>query len=325
MAKAILIEQTGGPEVMKWVDVEIGPPEPREVLIRQTAVGLNFVDIYFRNGLYKLPGLPHGLGAEAAGVVEALGSEVTEFAVGDRVAYVHSQQGAYAEARLMPAERCVKLPHDISDVAAAAMMLRGLTAHYLLRRTYRVSAGETILVHAAAGGVGLILCSWAHALGATVIGTVGSAEKAELARAFGCNHTVDYTREDFVSEVRSITGGRGVPVVYDSVGKDTFEGSIDCLMPLGMMITFGNASGPVAAMEPALLAQKGSLFLTRPSLFHYIAQRSDLLAASEELFEVVRSGAVKIAVNQEYALIDVAQSHRDLESRKTTGSTVLLP
>ncbi len=325
MAKAIRIEQTGGPEVMKWVDVEIGPPEPRELLIRQTAVGLNFVDIYFRNGLYKLPELPHGLGAEAAGVVEAMGSEVTEFAVGDRVAYVHSQQGAYAESRLMPAERCVKLPHDVSDVVAAAMMLRGLTAHYLLRRTYRVSAGETILVHAAAGGVGLILCSWARALGATVIGTVGSAEKAELARSFGCSHTIDYTREDFVSEVRSITGGRGVPGVYDSVGKDTFEGSIDCLSPLGMMVTFGNASGPVAAVEPGLLAQKGSLFLTRPTLFHYIAQRNDLLAATQELFEVVRSGTVKIAVNQEYALIDVAQSHRDLESRKTTGSTVLLP
>ena len=325
MAQAIQIEQTGGPEVMKWVAVETGAPAPREILIRQTAVGLNYVDIYFRSGLYKLPDLPHGLGAEAAGVVEAVGTEVSEFSVGDRVAYVHAQQGSYAEQRLMPASRCVRIPDDISDVTAAGMMLRGLTAHYLLRRTYPVQRGDTILIHAAAGGVGLIACSWARHLGATVIGTVGSPEKAELAREFGCHHVIDYTCQDFVAEVRTITEGQGVPVVYDSVGEQTFEGSLDCLRPLGLMVTFGNASGPVPPMEPALLTQKGSLFLTRPTLFHYISQRSDLLAASDELFEAVHSGAVRIAVNQEYALIDVAQAHRDLESRKTTGSTVLLP
>lgn len=325
MTKSIQIEQTGGPEVMKWIDIEVGEPGPDELLLTQTAIGLNFVDIYFRSGLYKLPHLPHGLGAEAAGVVEKVGSNVTDFAVGDRIAYVHSQQGAYAEQRILPVHPCIKLPDDITDVTAAAMMLRGLTAHYLLRRTYPVKAGDTILVHAAAGGVGLILCSWAKKLGATVIGTVGSADKAELAREFGCDHPVDYTRQDFVAEVKAITAGEGVPVVYDSVGNDTFDGSLDCLKPLGMMVTFGNASGPVPAVEPGTLTHKGSLFLTRPSLFHYIARREDLLAAADELFEVVRSGAVKIAVNQEYALIDVAQAHRDLEARKTTGSTVLLP
>ncbi len=325
MPNAIQIEQTGGPEVMQWIEVDTVPPGEGEVLLRQTAVGLNFVDIYFRSGLYKLPSLPHGLGAEAAGVVEAAGAGVTDLAVGDRVAYVSAVQGAYAEQRVVPADRCVKLPDGISETTAAAMMLRGLTAHYLLRRTYRVQSGDTILVHAAAGGVGLILCSWARALGATVIGTVGSPEKAELAREYGCTHTIDYTTQDFVAEVKRITSGTGVPVVYDSVGKDTFEGSLDCLRPLGMMVTFGNASGPVPAVEPVILSQKGSIFLTRPTLFHYIAARADLLSASNELFAAITSGAVQPAINQEYALIDVAQAHRDLESRKTTGSTVLFP
>lgn len=325
MAKAIVIEQTGGSEVMKWVDVELAEPGPGEVLLRQTAVGLNFVDIYFRSGLYTLPHLPHGLGAEAAGVVEAVGADVRDIAVGDRVAYVHNQQGSYAEMRVLPAHRCVKLPDDIPDATAAGIMLRGLTAHFLLRRTYRVQPGDTILVHAAAGGVGLILCSWAKHLGATVIGTVGSEEKAQIARENGCDHVIDYTLQDFVAEVRTITGGAGLPVVYDSVGKDTFEGSLDCLRPLGMMITFGNASGPAPAIEPRMLAQKGSLFLTRPTLFHYIADRQDLLSAAAELFDAVQGGAVTVAINQEYALIDVAQAHRDLEARKTTGSTVLLP
>lgn len=325
MAKAIVIEQTGGPEVMKWVDVDLADPGPGEVLLRQTAVGLNFVDIYFRSGLYALPHLPHGLGAEAVGVVEAVDSDVRDIAVGDRVAYVHHQQGSYAEMRVLPAHRCVKLPDDIPDATAAGVMLRGLTAQFLLRRTYPVRQGDTILVHAAAGGVGLILCSWAKHLGATVIGTVGSEEKAQIARENGCDHVIDYTWQDFVTEVREITNGEGVPVVYDSVGHDTFEGSLDCLRPLGIMITFGNASGPVPAIEPKILSQKGSLFLTRPTLFHYVADRQDLLAAAAELFEAVGGGAVTVAVNQEYALIDVAQAHRDLEARKTTGSSVLLP
>lgn len=325
MPNAIRIEQTGGPEVMQWVEVDAGTPGEGEVLLRQTAVGLNFVDIYFRSGLYKLPSLPHGLGAEAAGVVEAVGPGVSDLAPGDRVAYVTAVQGSYAEQRVVPADRCVLLPDDISESTAAAMMLRGLTAHYLLRRTYRVQPGDTILVHAAAGGVGLILCSWARALGATVIGTVGSPEKAALAKEYGCTHPVNYTTQDFVAEVKRITKGAGVPVVYDSVGKDTFDGSLDCLRPLGMMVTYGNASGPVPAVEPVVLSQKGSIFLTRPTLFHYVAARSDLLSAADELFSAISSGAVRPAINQEYALIDVAQAHRDLESRKTTGSTVLLP
>lgn len=324
MTKAIRIHENGGPEVMRWEDIEVGEPDPGEIRIRHNAVGLNFIDVYHRTGLYSLD-LPTGLGMEAAGVVESVGEGVTEFKPGDRVAYASPPPGAYAEVRLMPADRVVKLPDAIDDRTAAAMMLQGMTAQYLLRRTYRVQAGDTVLIHAAAGGVGLIACQWARHLGATVIGTVGNEEKAELARAHGCHHPIIYTREDFVKRVREITQGEGVAVVYDSVGKDTFMGSLDCLRPRGMMVSFGNASGPVPAFEPAILAAKGSLFLTRPTLMHYTARREDLLAAANDLFEVVTSGAVKIEVRQTYPLAQAAQAHRDLEARKTTGSTVLLP
>ncbi len=325
MTHAIRIHETGGPEVMRWESIEVGEPGPGEVRLRQTAVGLNFIDVYFRTGLYPLPSLPGGLGMEAAGVVEDVGEGVTTLKEGDRVAYATPPPGAYAEARIMPAARLVKLPDNIEERTAAAMMLRGMTAHYLLRRIHRVEPGDTVLIHAAAGGVGLIACQWARRLGATVIGTVGTDAKAEIARAHGCDHPIVYTREDFVARVREITGGKGVDAVYDSVGKETFMGSLDCLRPLGMMVTFGNASGPVPAFEPALLAKKGSLFLTRPTLFHYTSTPEDLNWAAGDLFEVVGSGAVKIEINQTYALKDAAQAHRDLEGRKTTGSTVLLP
>ncbi|MFW5453456.1 quinone oxidoreductase family protein [Thioalkalivibrio sulfidiphilus] len=325
MTHAIRIHETGGPEVMRWESIEVGEPGPGEVRLRQTAVGLNFIDVYFRTGLYPLPSLPGGLGMEAAGVVEDVGEGVTTLKEGDRVAYATPPPGAYAEARIMPAARLVKLPDNIEERTAAAMMLRGMTAHYLLRRIHRVEPGDTVLIHAAAGGVGLIACQWARHLGATVIGTVGTDAKAEIARAHGCEHPIVYTREDFVARVREITGGKGVDAVYDSVGKETFMGSLDCLRPLGMMVTFGNASGPVPAFEPALLAKKGSLFLTRPTLFHYTSTPEDLNWAAGDLFEVVGSGAVKIEINQTYALKDAAQAHRDLEGRKTTGSTVLLP
>lgn len=325
MTHAIRIHETGGPEVMRWESIEVGEPGPGEVRLRQTAVGLNFIDVYFRTGLYPLPSLPGGLGMEAAGVVEDVGEGVTTLKEGDRVAYATPPPGAYAEARIMPAARLVKLPDNIEERTAAAMMLRGMTAHYLLRRIHRVEPGDTVLIHAAAGGVGLIACQWARHLGATVIGTVGTDAKAEIARAHGCDHPIVYTREDFVARVREITGGKGVDAVYDSVGKETFMGSLDCLRPLGMMVTFGNASGPVPAFEPALLAKKGSLFLTRPTLFHYTSTPEDLNWAAGDLFEVVGSGAVKIEINQTYALKDAAQAHRDLEGRKTTGSTVLLP
>lgn len=325
MTKAIRIHETGGPEVMRWEEVTIGDPGPGEIRVRHNAVGLNYIDVYHRTGLYPLPSLPSGLGLEAAGMVEAIGEGVTEVAIGERVAYASPPLGAYAEARLLPADRVVSLPDAIDDRTAAAMMLQGMTAQYLLRRTYRVQPGDTILVHAAAGGVGLIACQWARHLGATVIGTVGNDEKAELARAHGCHHTIVYTRENFVERVREITSGQGVAVVYDAVGKDTFMGSLDCLQPLGMMVSFGNASGPVPAFEPAILSTKGSLFLTRPTLMHYTAKREDLLASAAELFEVVTSGAVKIEVRQTYPLAEAAQAHRDLEARKTTGSTVLLP
>jgi NADPH:quinone reductase len=325
MTHAIRIHETGGPEVMRWESIEVGEPGPGEVRLRQTAVGLNFIDVYFRTGLYPLPSLPGVLGMEAAGVVEAVGEGVTTLSVGDRVAYATPPPGAYAEARIMPAARLVKLPDNIEEKTAAAMMLRGMTAHYLLRRIHRVEPGDRILIHAAAGGVGLIACQWAKHLGATVIGTVGSDEKAEIARAHGCDHPIVYTREDFVARVREITDGEGVAAVYDSVGKDTFMGSLDCLRPRGMMVTFGNASGPVPPFEPILLSRKGSLFLTRPTLFHYTSTPEDLAWASGDLFEVVGSGAVRIEINQTYALRDAAQAHRDLEARKTTGSSVLLP
>jgi len=288
-------------------------------------VGLNFIDVYHRTGLYPVPALPSGIGMEGAGVVEAVGPSVTEFRVGERVAYAGAPIGAYAERRLAPADRLVPIPEGIDERQAAAMMLKGMTAEYLLRRTHRVEAGETVLVHAAAGGVGLILCQWAKHLGATVIGTVGSDAKAELARARGCNHTIVYTREDFSKKVREITGEAGVPVVYDSVGQATFEGSLDCLAPLGLMVSYGNASGAVKPFGLAALASKGSLFLTRPTLLTYTAKREDLLGSARELFDVVETGAVKIEIRQTYPLRDAAQAHRDLEARKTTGCTVLLP
>jgi NADPH:quinone reductase len=321
---AIRIHQTGGPEAMRWEEVEVGEPGPGQVRIRHKAVGLNFIDTYHRSGLYPLP-LPSGIGLEAAGVIEAVGEGVADFKPGDRAGYCTGPIGAYSEARLFPAERLIKLPDAIDDRTAAAMLLQGLTAQYLLRRTHRVKAGETILVHAAAGGVGLILGQWGKHLGATVIGTVGTEDKAALARANGCDHVILYRHEKVSQRVRELTHGAGVPVVYDGVGKDTFMDSLDCLSPLGMMVTFGNASGPVPAFEPAILSQKGSLFLTRPTLMHYVAKRADLLAAAAELFEVVQKGAVKINVNQSFALKEAVTAHRTLEARKTTGSTVLLP
>jgi NADPH2:quinone reductase len=326
MTHAIRIHATGGPEVLCWEEVGTGGTAlpPGAARVRHAAVGLNFIDVYHRTGLYPLP-LPSGIGLEGAGVVEAVGSGVTDIAVGDRVAYAGGPVGAYAEARTIPADRLVRLPEAIDFGSAAAMMLQGMTAHYLLRRTYKVQAGDTILIHAAAGGVGLLVCQWAKALGATVIGTVGSDEKAALARAHGCDHPIVYTRENFVARVREITGGAGVPVVYDSIGKDTFIGSLDCLRPLGMMVSFGSASGPVPPFDLAELAKRGSLFLTRPSLFAYTAQRADLLQSAGELFDMVTAGKLKVEVNQTYALKDAAQAHADLEARRTTGSTILLP
>ena len=324
MPFAIRIHRTGGPEVMSWEEVAIGDPQPSEVRVRHRAVGLNYIDIYHRSGLYPLQ-LPNGLGLEAAGVVEAIGSEVSDFCPGDRVAYAGGPVGAYSQVRCLPADRLLKLPETIDFMPAAAMMLQGLTSAYLLRRTYRVQAGDSVLIHAAAGGVGLLACQWAKALGATVIGTVSNAAKAALAAAHGCDHVIDYTREDFPRRVREITNGEGVSVVYDGVGKDTFAGSLDCLRTCGMMVSFGNASGPVPAFDPLLLSQKGSLFLTRPTLMHYTARREDLLALGADLFAVVAAGKLRVEINQTYPLADVVNAHRDLEARKHTGSTVLLP
>ena len=324
MAKAIRIHETGGPEVMRWEDISLAPPGPGEVLLRHRAVGLNFIDVYHRTGLYPVP-LPATLGLEGAGEVIAVGPEVLDLVPGDRVAYAGGPIGAYATERLIPGHRLVKLPPQISDQQAAAMMLKGLTAQYLLRRTYPVRPGDAILFHAAAGGVGLMACQWAKSLGATVIGTVGSPEKAALAKAHGCDHAILYHQEDFVARVRDLTGGEGVAVVYDSVGRDTFMKSLDCLRPLGMLVAFGQSSGKVESFDPGLLAAKGSLFLTRPSLMAYTDKREDLLTGAAELFAAVTSGAVKIEINQTYALREAAQAHRDLESRKTTGSTLLLP
>ncbi len=323
MPHVMRIYENGGPEVMCWEEVDVPAPGAGEVRVRNTAVGLNFIDTYQRSGLYKLP-LPLVLGSEGAGVVEALGPRVKEFKVGDRVAYAQPV-GAYAEVLNRPVARLVKIPEGIKDETAAAMMLKGMTAWYLCRRTYRVKKGDTILVHAAAGGVGQILCQWAKHLGATVIGTVGSDEKAALAKKAGCKHVIVTSRENIPERVKAITKGKGVPVVYDGVGKDTFEASLDCLAPLGMMASFGNASGAVAPVNIGILAQKGSLFLTRPTLVTYTAAREDLLTAARELFAVVKKGVVKIKVNQTYALRDAAKAHADLENRKTTGSTVLLP
>jgi len=324
MPNAIRIHAHGGPEVLQWEAVEPAVPGRGEVLIRQTAVGLNFIDVYERTGLY--PGaLPTGLGREGAGVVEAVGPKVRGVAVGDRVAYVSAQPGSYAQERVMSADRVVRMPDGVSDRLAAAAMLKGLTAQFLLRRTYKVRKGDTVVVHAAAGGVGLIASQWARELGATVIGIVGSDAKAAVAREHGCHHALVLGREDLAARVRELTGGAGAHVVYDSVGKDTFFASLDCLRPLGMMVTYGNASGPVPPVAPLELARRGSLFLTRPILFHYIARRAELERAARELFDVIGRGAVRIEIGQTYALQDAAQAHRDLEARRTIGSTVLIP
>lgn len=324
MSFAIRFHQTGGPEVLRWEAVEVGDPAPGEARVRHEAVGLNFIDTYHRGGLYPLP-LPSGLGMEAAGVVEAVGEGVTEVQTGDRVAYVGGPLGAYSQARCISAQHLVKLPEGITFTMAAAMMLQGLTAAYLLRKTYRVQPIDTVLIHAAAGGVGLIACQWAKVIGATVIGTVSTEAKAELARRNGCDHVILYSQEDVAKRVREITDGEGVNVVYDGVGKDTFAGSLDSLRPRGLMVTFGNASGPVPEFSPLLLLQKGSLYITRPGLPHYTAKRRELLELSEDLFDVVTSHKVRIEINQTYALSDAANAHRDLQDRKTTGSTVLLP
>jgi NADPH2:quinone reductase len=325
MSKAIRIYETGGPEVLKWEDFDPGNPQAGEALVRHEAVGLNFIDVYHRTGLYPLPALPSVLGLEGAGIIEEIGDGVSEVAVGDRVAYAGPPPGAYAEIRRMPADRLVKLPADISTRQGAAMMLQGMTARYLLRGCYQVKQGDTVLIHAAAGGVGSIACQWAKHLGATVIGTVGSREKAEMARSHGCDHPILYNDEDFVAKTKEITGGKGVDVVYDSVGQATFMKSLDCLRPIGMMVSFGQSSGSVSAFDPGILAAKGSLFLTRPSLMSYTAKREDLLEHARDLFGVVESGAVKIEIKQTYPLSEAAQAHRDLEARKTTGSTILIP
>jgi NADPH2:quinone reductase len=321
MPHAIRVHETGGPEVLKWEEVEVGEPGPGQIRLRQEAAGLNFIDVYHRTGLYPQP-LPFTPGVEGAGVVEAVGPDVTGVKVGDRVAY-GGPVGGYADVRLIPADRVVALPDAISFEQAAGMMLRGMTAHMLLRRVHEVKAGETILVHAAAGGVGLMLCQWAKALGASVIGTVGSDEKAELARAHGCDHPIVYTRQDFVDEVARITGDAKVPVVYDGVGRDTFMKSLDCLARRGTMASFGNSSGAVDPFQPSILAQKGSLFLTRPTLYDYTFDRADLEVAAAELFDIVGSGKVRIKIGQRFPLADAAEAHRALEARKTTGSTVL--
>ncbi len=323
MTKAVRFHKTGGPEVLQFEDVQVGEPGQGQARMRHTAIGVNFVDTYQRSGLYPMP-LPATAGNEGAGVVEAVGPGVTLVKAGDRVAYT-GQVGSYCGQRLLQADRLVKIPEGVSDEQAASMMLKGMTVHYLIHRTYAVKAGDTVLWHAAAGGVGLIACQWLKALGATVIGTVGSEEKAKLAKAHGADHVINYSTENFVERVKAITGGKGVPVVYDSVGKTTWEGSLDCLRPLGMWVSFGNASGPVPPLNTGILAPKGSLFLTRPTLATYTASRADLEMTSKSLFDIVRSGKVKIGITARYKLADAAQCHRDLEGRKTTGSVILLP
>ena len=323
MTYAVRIHEIGGPEVLRWEAIDVPDPGPGEALIRQTAAGLNFIDVYFRTGLYPAPSFPATIGNEGAGVVEAVGDGVTEVAAGDRVAYCMSL-GSYAQRRLIASKQLVRIPDGIGDEQAAAVMLKGCTVQYLIRRTHAVQPGETVLFHAAAGGCGLIACQWLKHLGATVIGTVGTREKAELAKAHGCDHPIVYTEESFVDRVQELTGGKGVPVVYDSVGKDTFDDSLQCLQPRGLMVSFGNASGAVEPFKPAILAGRGSLYLTRPTLATYTATREELEETTAELFDVVGRGAVRIEVNQTYALENAAQAHRDLEARKTTGSTVLL-
>jgi len=324
MSKAIRMSRTGGPEVMELVDVTLDAPGPGEAQVRHAAIGLNYIDVYFRTGLYPQP-LPAGLGMEGAGTVEAVGEGVTHVKVGDRVAYAGRPNGAYAEMRNMPADGLLVLPDNIGFETAAAMMLQGLTVQYLFHRTVQLKAGDTILFHAAAGGVGLIACQWAKVMGVNLIGTVGSEEKAALAIEHGATHVINYNKDNFTEKVRELTGGKGVMAVYDSIGKDTFIGSLDCLAPLGMMVSFGSSSGPVPPFSLSELASRGSLFITRPSLMSYTAKREDLEAAAASLFGVVSSGAVKIDVRQRYALADVAQAHIDLEARKTSGSTILLP
>ncbi|WP_333842586.1 quinone oxidoreductase family protein [Pelomicrobium sp.] len=323
MPHAIRFYETGGPEVLRWEEVQVGSPGKGEVRLRHTAVGLNFIDVYHRSGLYPVS-LPATPGLEACGVVEEVGEGVTELKPGDRVAYASPPLGAYAEERLMPADRVVKVPEGISDQQAASMMLKGMTAEYLVRRTFRLGSEHTILVHAAAGGVGLILCQWARALGATVIGTVGSDEKARLAEAHGCQYPIVYTREDFVARVLDITGGHKCDVVYDSVGKDTFMRSLDCLRMFGTLVSFGQSSGPVPPFDVGVLSAKGSLYLTRPTLMHYTARREDLVMSANALFQMVLDGKIRIEINQTYPLEEAARAHRDLQGRKTTGSTVLL-
>ncbi|MCY4591420.1 MAG: quinone oxidoreductase [Alphaproteobacteria bacterium] len=324
MVKAIRFHETGGPEVLRMDEVGLASPGPGEIRVRHTAIGLNYIDTYHRSGLYPLP-LPSGIGMEAAGVVEEAGSEVSGLAVGDRVAYASPPPGSYSEARMIAAANVVRIPDAVSDRDAAAMMLKGLTTQYLIRQIYRVGPDDVILVHAAAGGVGLILCQWASSLGATVIGTVGSPEKAELARANGCDHPILYRDQDFVARVREITGGEGLPVVYDSIGRDTFPASLDCLRQRGTFVSFGQASGPIPPVDLGIFAQKGSLFFTRPTLFNYAGTPESLRAMSEDLFAAVASGAVKISIDQTFPLADARAAHEALEGRRTTGSTVLLP
>jgi NADPH:quinone reductase len=324
MTHAIQVHDYGGPDVLKWEEVKVGEPGPGEVKIKQTAIGLNFIDIYLRTGLYPQPSFPFIPGMEGAGIVTAVGEGVRDLKAGRRVAYA-GPVGAYAEERLIAADRVVKIPNGVSDETAAAIMLKGMTAQYLLRRTYKVERDTTLLFHAAAGGVGLIACQWAHALGATVIGTVGSAGKALIARAHGCDHVINIREEDLVAKVKDYTKGKGVDVVYDSIGKETFPASLDCLKPLGTWVSFGQSSGPVPEFKITLLSQKGSLFATRPTLNDYTRSRKDLVATANDLFEVIADGKVKIAVNQTYPLTEAGRAHQDLESRLTTGSTVLLP
>ena len=324
MAKAIRFHKTGGPEVMQMEEVNVGEPAAGQARIRQTAIGVNFIDTYHRSGLYPMP-LPSGLGSEGAGVVDAVGPGVTDVKPGDRVAYTGNPVGSYAEARLYAADRLVKIPAGITDQQAASMMLKGMSVQYLIHRSFKVKSGDTVLWHAAAGGVGLIATQWLKALGVTVIGTVGSEEKAVLAKKAGCAHVINYSTENFTQRVKDITGGKGVPVVYDSVGKSTWEGSLDCLQPRGMMVSFGNASGAVPPVNIGILGQKGSLFLTRPTLFSYIASRAELDETANSLFEVVTSGKVKIEVTGTYKLAEAEKAHRDLEGRKTTGSVILVP
>lgn len=324
MAYAIRIHTHGGPEALVAEDIVVGTPGPGEARIRQTAIGLNYIDTYHRSGLYPLT-MPSGIGLEGAGVVDAVGAGVDYLKAGDRVAYSGGPVGAYATERVMPADRLVRIPDGVDDVTAATLMLKGLTVQYLFRQTFRLKGGETILFHAAAGGVGLIACQWARALGVHMIGTVGSDDKAELARANGCAHTIVYTREDFVARTKAITNGKGVPVVYDSIGKDTFPQSLDCLSPLGMFVSYGAASGPIAAFNIGLLAQKGSLFATRPTLFTYAAKRENLVAMADEMFGLVLAGKIRSEARRTFALKDAAEAHRLLESRATTGATVLLP